>query len=123
MSDPLVLVVAKDHFIAALLGALVELSGRKSGFPADGESLEDAINRTTPDLMLVDCALGATRLTAATASARSQGVPLLLFSAAHTDREASAIASRQGAEWFVLPIRPGEFRERLNQALRPVHDA
>ena len=121
MSEPTILVLAKDQFIAALLGALVELTGRKSSFPAAGEEVEGALARATPDLMLVDCALGGSILADASSAARSRGVPLLLFSAAHTDREAEAIAGRHRAEWFVLPIRPSEFRERLDSALRPVH--
>jgi DNA-binding response OmpR family regulator len=121
MSETTVLVVAKDQFIAALLGALVQLTGRKSVFPADGDDSESAIARSRPDLMLVDCALGGTVLADAAAAARTRGVPVLLFSAAHTDREAEAIASRHRADWFVLPIRPSEFRERLDSVLRPVH--
>ena len=121
MSETTVLVVAKDQFIAALLGALVELTGRKSVFPAAGDDAEHALARTTPDLMLVDCALGGSVLAESGAAARARGVPLLLFSAAHTDREVEAIAGVHRADWFVLPIRPAEFRERLDSVLRPVH--
>lgn len=112
-----VLVMAKDRFVAALVGALVELSGHYAAFPLDNEAGAEALRRTRPDLALVDCALGSAVCSAVAASARVEGARLLMFSAAHTAAEARDIAGQYGAQVFVLPIRPREFAECLDRAL------
>jgi DNA-binding response OmpR family regulator len=117
MADPTILVMAKDPFVAALLGALVEISGRKAAFPREGEPIGSALDRTAADLVLADCALGATACTSIANGARRDGSRLLMFSAAHTDREAHDIARRYGADVFVLPISPREFGECLAHAM------
>lgn len=112
-----VLVMAKDPFIAALLGALVELSGRGVAFRSAGEGSDSAVQRTHPELVMVDCALGISACAEITAIARLEGLRLLMFSASHTDREARDIASLYGAHCFVLPIKPREFMESLDRVM------
>ncbi len=112
-----VLVMAKDRFVAALLGALVELSGRRAAFPLDNEESTAALRRMRPDLALVDCALGSAVCSELAASARDDGTRLLMVSAAHTASEARDIAGVYRAEVFVLPIRPREFADYLDRAL------
>lgn len=116
MPDPTILVVAKDHFIGALLGALIELSGRRATFPLEGEVPAAAIARIRPDLLILDCALGSWERGVGR-GARDAGSRLLMFSAAHTQREARDIADQYGADSFVLPIKPREFAECLERAL------
>ena len=117
MLDTTVLVLAKDRFVAALLGALTELSGRTAEFPRDGESSALAARRIQTGLILLDCALGAANCQSVWAAAREAGTRVLMFSAAHTEREANDIAHRYGTDAFVLPVNPREFTGHLDRAL------
>jgi DNA-binding response OmpR family regulator len=117
MLQSTVLVMARDRFIAALLGGLIELSGRTVAFKSDDEGSDSAVRRTHPDLVMFDCALGIPACSEIAAIARVEGLRLLLFSASHTDREARDIASLYGAQFFVLPIKPREFMDSLDRAI------
>ena len=117
MSQRTVLVMAKDRFVAVLLGGLVELSGRSAAFTKDDEPADLAVLRMRPDLVLFDCALGMSACTRIAAVARLEALPVLMFSAAHTDREAHDIAGLYGAPVFVLPIKPREFLGLIDRTL------
>jgi DNA-binding response OmpR family regulator len=117
MLQTTVLVMAKDRFIAVLVGALVELSGHAVAFTMDDESTDAAVRRTRPDLMLFDCALGRVACSEIITLARLEGLRVLMFSAAHTDREAHDIAGLYGAAVFVLPINPRDFQASVDRAL------
>jgi hypothetical protein len=117
MLQTTVLVMAKDRFVATLLGALIDLSGRAVAFRADNEPSEVAVRRTRPELVIFDCALGISACSEIAAIARLEGLRVLLFSASHTDREARDIASLYGAQCFVLPIKPRDFMESLDRAM------
>lgn len=117
MLDTTVLVLAKDRFVAALLGALTELSGRTAEFPRDSETSVQAARRTDADLILLDCALGAANCQSVSSAAHEAGTRLLMFSAAHTEREATDIAHHYGADAFALPVNPREFTGHLDRAL------
>jgi DNA-binding response OmpR family regulator len=117
MLDTTVLVLAKDRFVAALLGALVELSGHTAEFPRDGESSAVAAREMHADLILLDCALGATNCQAVSRASHEAGTRVLMFSAAHTEREATDIAHRYGTNAFALPVSPREFSGHLDRAL------
>lgn len=112
-----VLVLAKDRFVAALLGALTELSGREAVFPRDGEPATLAGQRIRAELVLLDCALGATTCAAVASAARDAGTRVLMFSAAHTEPETRDIANHYGVDAFALPVSPREFAGHLDRAL------
>lgn len=112
-----VLVLAKDRFIALLLGGLVELAGHRAAFRMTDECADVAVRRTRPELVLFDCALGMSACAEITAVARLEGLRVLMFSAAHTDREAHDIAGLYGAPVFVLPVKPREFIGFIDKAL------
>jgi DNA-binding response OmpR family regulator len=112
-----ILVVAKDRFIASLLGGLIELSGRIVAYKSDDEGCDSAVRRTHPELVMFDCALGIPACSEIAAVVRVEGSRLLMFSASHTDREARDIASLYSAQSFVLPIKPREFMESLDRAI------
>ena len=112
-----VLVLAKDRFVAALLGALVELSGRNVVFPRESEPTTLAMQRIRADLILLDCALGASTCRSVASAARDAGVRVLMFSAAHTERETRDIANHYGTDAFALPVSPREFAGHLDRAL------
>jgi DNA-binding response OmpR family regulator len=117
MLQTTVLVMARDRFVAALVGALTELSGRAVAVRGDDESAEFAVRRARPDLVIFDCALGISACSEIAAIGRLEGLRVLLFSASHTDREARDIASLYGAPCFVLPIKPRDFMELLDRAM------
>jgi DNA-binding response OmpR family regulator len=117
MLDTTVLVLAKDRFVSALLGALTELSGRTAEFPRDGESSTLATRRTRTGLILLDCALGALNCESVSVAARETGRRVLMFSAAYTQREANDIAHHYGTDAFVLPLNPRQFIGHLDRAL------
>ena len=117
MSQSTVLVVAKDRVIAALLGALIELSGRRVAFRSDNEGIDSAVRRAAAELVLFDCALGISTCAEIAATARLEGARLLMFSASHTERDARDLASLYGAQCFVLPVKPREFMDRVDRAL------
>lgn len=117
MLQTTVLVMAKDRFVARLLGGLVELSGRVAAFVADGEGTDAAVRRTGAELVLFDCALGLSVCSEIIAVARVDGLRVLMFSAAHTDREAHDIASLYSAPVFVLPIKPRDFLGLMDRTL------
>ncbi len=112
-----VLVLAKDRFVAALLGALIELSRRRAVFPRDGEPTTLAMQRARADLILLDCALGAPTCRSVAAAAREAGLRVLMFSAAHTEPETRDIANYYGTDGFALPVSPREFAGYLDRAL------
>lgn len=117
MPHTTVLVLAKDRFVAALLGALIEISGRTAVFPREGELTAVAARHAHADLVLLDCSLGSTTCATVAAGAREQGQRVLMFSAAHTEREARDIAHRYGIDAFALPVSPREFSGYLDRAL------
>ena len=112
-----VLVLAKDRFVAALLGALIELAGRGAVFPRDGEPTTLAAQRIRADLVLLDCALGSTTCASVASAAREAGTRVLMFSAAHTEPETRDIANYYGTDAFALPVSPREFAGHLDRAL------
>jgi len=112
-----VLVLAKDRFVAALLGALIEISGRRAVFPREGEPTTSATQRIRADLILLDCALGASTCRSVASAAREAGVRMLMFSAAHTEPETRDIANQHGTDAFALPVSPREFASHLDRAL------
>jgi DNA-binding NtrC family response regulator len=117
MQQTTVLVMAQDSFVSALLGALLELSGRRVVFPTVGETTQRTLSRAQPDLVLVDCALAAAARADVAAITQRDGPRVLMFSAAHPERDARAIANRYGAPVFVLPIKPREFSDCIDRAL------
>jgi hypothetical protein len=112
-----VLVMARDRFIAVLLGGLIELSGRRVELLPDNEPSASAIRRAHPELVLFDCALGMATCSEIASVARLEGAKLLMFSAAHTDSEAKDIANFCGAPCFVLPVKPRDFMESLDRVM------
>lgn len=117
MLQSTILVMAKDRFIAALLGALVELSGRTVAFRSEDETVDAALRRSNAELVMFDCALGIATCSEIAATARLDGARVLMFSASHTEREARDIASLYGAQCFVLPVKPREFMESVDRVL------
>jgi hypothetical protein len=111
-----VLVLARDVVGAGLLGALVEVSGRKALFPLTGEGPEWAVGRLRPSAVVLDAHHGAARSDAFWAAADEAGCRVILFSPGRPWEEARALAERRRAVW-VCP-EPGEsLGEQLAAAL------
>jgi hypothetical protein len=49
------LILSPDAMGAALLGAAVEVSGVKVGFPAENETARESLRRLRPSSVLIDC--------------------------------------------------------------------
>ncbi len=112
-----ILIIAKEEFIAALMGALVELSGFRPAFPTADERPLEAIARARPQLVLLDCEHEAARLADIYERADGVGSRVLLFSAARSARELETFAGRWARPSFALPLGPAEFQQHLAQAL------
>jgi hypothetical protein len=113
-----ILIIAKEEIIAALMGALVELSGFRPLFPTADERPPEAITRAGARLVLLDCEHEAARLAEAYQRADEAGSRVLLFSAARSARELELFAGRWSRPSFALPIGPAEFQEHLATALQ-----
>lgn len=55
MSRDAVLILTPDLLAAALFGAAVELAGHRPHFAQDGEHGREALRRTRPRIVVVDC--------------------------------------------------------------------
>jgi DNA-binding NtrC family response regulator len=116
-----ILIIAKEEIIAALMGALVELSGFRPVFPAADERPLDAIARAGAQLVLLDCEHEVAAQEDIYRRADDAGSRVLLFSAARTARELELFAGRWSRPSFALPLGPAEFQQHLEQALEVQH--
>jgi hypothetical protein len=98
-----VLIFSEDPLAAALMGAAVELVGYAPAFPTDGDSPRDALRRSRPRLVLVDCE----HETACTASffgpALMTGARVLLVGSPRARRDPVAVAEQFGLRTLSLP--------------------
>jgi hypothetical protein len=111
-----VLVLARDALGAALLGALVEVSGRVALFPLDGEGAEWAVSRLRPQAVVLDVHHGAARSEGFWTAAADAGSRVIVFSRTPAWDGAAALAERRGAVW-VCPDSDESLADRLAAAL------
>lgn len=105
------LVVAAEPVLAALLGAFVELDGAEVTFPQEGETVRDALRRTRPRALLCDLE----RLDEESVGpAMMLGVRVILFGPEAKRRELVAAAARLDVDCLVVPSG----LERIVQRLR-----
>ncbi len=90
--------------VAAVLAAHDDMV--VSGSVGSAEAMFEALGRVTPDVVLLDLALpGIGGLEAVARIGRSQGPPVIVFSA-HDDDEAMVEAIRSGAKGYVVKGAP-----------------
>lgn len=107
------LILAREEFVAALLGLMVELRGLQPTFLESAERVEDAISREKPDTVIIDCDrpdCGDALLEAI----RQTGAVPILFSPFRMQSEVRSLAARHGIRSFTLPIDADTFGRVLD---------
>src|SRR5829696_3716860 len=104
MKSSAVLVLATDPLSGALIGAAVELAGYAPVFPSDGESSRDALLRTRPCVVLVDCDDEHACAKSFFGPAMMAGSQVAVFSSSRSKRTIEPIAEQFGVRAFRLPI-------------------
>lgn len=74
-----VAIVSEHPMLAALLGALVELTRHSAAFPRPAERLDSAMRRIRPVAVLLDWSHTAAGDTATYRVAAERGIPIILF--------------------------------------------
>jgi len=109
----MVLILARDEVVAALLGMLVELRGLQPRFLGRAEPIEDVILREKPRAVVIDydhpdC--GDALLN----TIKKSGAQPVLFSPFRMQPEARSAAERHGIRSFTLPTDVGTFGKVLD---------
>ena len=104
MNDSHALVLSGDALIAALLGALLEIHGYKPFFPEPDEAPRDALRRTRPGVVLVDCEHDSACNEAFFGPATMTGARVIMYSASRTQSEVASFSAKYGFDSFILPI-------------------
>ena len=113
-----VLIVTTDALAGALLGAAVEFAGCVPVFPREGESARDALRRSRPCAVLVDCdsedACGESFLGPAIMVGASIGI----FTSTRSRRALEPIAKEYDVRVFDLPIAFDDLKALLDTCAR-----
>jgi hypothetical protein len=99
-----VLIFSTDALAAALIGAVVELSGYAPVFANPGESPRDAVMRLRPAAALVDCDHNDACTEAFFGPAMMVGARVAVFSSTRSVRVLQPIAAEFDVRLFSLPI-------------------
>ena len=97
------LIVSPDALGAALLGAAIEVSGLKVGFPARNELTRDALRRLRPSYVLIDCDDPTASDESLIGPAMMMGARIVLFGAESRMRMRKHLAIRFHMGEIVLP--------------------
>lgn len=112
-----VLVLAREPVIAALLGMLIELEGYHPHFPADGESVDDALARLRPPIILcADCELAEVPTDLFFARAARARARVVLFGSPAAAAEVRELAAERGLPFFLLPTDLDALARALDEA-------
>jgi hypothetical protein len=111
------LIFSEDPLTAALMGAAVELAGFDPTYPVHHESPRDALLRTRPPLVLVDCDDEDASRPSLFGPALMTGARVILLSSRRTRRDAGLIASRFGLRIMRLPAALDSIAEVLETEL------
>ena len=103
-----VLILARDEFVAALLGLLVELRGFQPKFPARDESPREALARDRFHAVVVDYDHPAYSEELVAEIRRLAAQPIL-FSPVRMSADVQQVAAKHGARSFTLPTDPETF--------------
>jgi DNA-binding NtrC family response regulator len=109
----MVLILARDEVVAALLGMLVELRGMQPRFLGRAEPIEDVILREKPRAVVIDCDhpdCGDALLN----TIKKSGAQPVLFSPFRMQPEVRSAAERHGIRSFTLPTDVGTFGKVLD---------
>jgi DNA-binding NtrC family response regulator len=107
-----VLILAREEFVAALLGMLVELKGLQPKFLGRAEPVEAAILREKPRAVVIDCNHPDCRDELLETIKKAGSLPVL-FSPFRMPPELRSAAERHGIRSFTLPTDVGTFGKIL----------
>ena len=112
-----VLVLAREPVIAALLGMLIELEGYHPFFPGAGESVDDALSRLRPPIILcADCELADVPTDLFFARAARARARVVLFGSPAAAAAVRALAAERGLPYFLLPTDLDALARALDEA-------
>lgn len=115
-SDHIVLVVAGDALLAALIGILIEGTSFKVAFPLAGERTEDALARVKPlAAVLLDADAGEVASDVFVRRARNRGVAVILFGGRENLKRLEEWAGDAAVPSFVLPDEIDALRDALRR--------
>lgn len=108
----IVLILAREEVVAALLGLLVELRGLQPRFLGREESVKDVIEHASLAAVVIDCDHpdcdpGLLQ------AIRDSGATPILFSPFRMQSEVREVAARHGTKSFTLPTDPDTFGRTL----------
>jgi hypothetical protein len=109
-----VLIVATDPLAGALLGAAVELAGYSPVFPRDGEGAREALRRSKPCAVLIDCDSDDACSESFFGPAMMIGASIAIFTSTRSRRTLEPIAEEFGVCLFDLPMDFAEFKSLLD---------
>jgi hypothetical protein len=118
MTAPAILIVATDPLAGALLGAAVELAGYAPAFPLEGEAAREALRRTKPCAVLLDCDSDDACREAFFGPAIMMGASIAIFTSSRARRTLQPVAAQFGVRLFGLPIDFGELKSMLDDCSR-----
>lgn len=112
-----VLVLAREPVIAALLGMLIELEGYQPHFPGKGESIDDALLRLRPPIILcADCELADVPTDLFFARVARARARVVLFGSPAAAATVRALAAERGLPFFLLPTELDALARALDDA-------
>lgn len=115
MSDSVgVLILAREELISALLGLLVETTGHPVFFAKPDERAEDAVRRTGPKVVIVDCDHRDCTQDLVRA-ANEVGARLILFSASRDPEYVRRAAAPSHSQSFTFPIEAPQLDSMIRQ--------
>jgi DNA-binding NtrC family response regulator len=114
MTASAVLIVATDALGAALLGAAVELAGYAPVFPHEGETAREALRRSKPSVVLVDCDSEEGCGESFFGPAMMMGAGVAVFTSTRSRGALEPVAKEFGVRSFSLPVGFADLRALLD---------
>jgi len=120
VAEAAILVVDDDPPILRMLGRTLEAEGYAVSAAADGGAALAAVERSTPDLLVLDVAMPGVDGLAVCRRLRSRGlaVPILLLTARDDLRDRVSGLDAGADDYLVKPFAPEELLARIRALLR-----
>ncbi len=112
-----VLVLSLDPLAAALIGAAAELAGFGACYPSSTENPREALMRTRPRVVVVDCDHDAAS-ESFFGPALMAGAQIVVFSSPRSERSLEPIAESFGVRTLHLPIDVAVIGRLLEECVR-----
>jgi len=113
-----VLVLADGPVVAALIGMLVETTGRTPVFANPDEVASDALERTRPTAaVIIDASLSAAESDLFFAAATKWGIGVAVFGPESAARRIAEIAGGRRIPWFTMPPSAEQLANALDMAI------